>query len=66
MSRARRSDGDLKKSKILDAVGRLTALLQIAIDDKLNSFLATGSVYKSLPWSVFSGRNHSLGCALAL
>ena len=35
MSRARRSDGNLTKSKILDAAGRLTALLQIAIDDKL-------------------------------
>ena len=41
-------------------------MLQIAIDDKLNRFLAKGSVYESLPGSAFSGRNHSLGCALVL
>ena len=42
------------------------ALLQIAIDDKLNSFLAKGSIFESLPGSAFSGRNHSLGSALVL
>ncbi|MFP0549915.1 MULTISPECIES: hypothetical protein [Acinetobacter] len=42
------------------------ALLQIAIDDKQNSFLAKSSVYESLPLSAFLGRNHSLGCVLVL
>ena len=32
-----------------------SALLQIAIDDKLNILLAKSSVYESFPWSAFSG-----------
>jgi len=44
----------------------ISALLQIAIDDKLNNLLAKSLVYESLPWSTFSGRNYSLGCALVL
>ena len=53
------------KGNVSETVRQL-ALLQIAADVKLNSLLAKGSAYESLPWSAFSGRNHSLGCALVL
>ncbi|ALJ89862.1 hypothetical protein [Acinetobacter baumannii] len=43
-----------------------TALLQITTNGKLKTVLAKGAVYESFPWSAFSGRNHSLGCALVL
>ena len=39
-----------------------TALLQITTNGKLNPLLAKGAAYESLPWSAFSGWNHSLGC----
>src|SRR5690606_36108235 len=42
------------------------ALLQITTNGKLKTVLAKGAVYESFPWSAFSGRNHSLGCALVL
>lgn len=43
-----------------------SGMLQIVIDDKLNTFLAKGSVYESFSWSAFSGQNHSLNCVLVL
>ncbi|EMG6166771.1 hypothetical protein NLX08_004230 [Acinetobacter baumannii] len=43
-----------------------TALLQITTNGKLKTVLAKGAAYESFPWSAFSGRNHSLGCALVL
>ncbi|MCD0193047.1 hypothetical protein LH663_19840 [Acinetobacter baumannii] len=42
------------------------ALLQITTNGKLKTVLAKGAAYESFPWSAFSGRNHSLGCALVL
>jgi hypothetical protein len=45
---------------------KISAMLQITANGKLKTVLAKGSVYESLPWSVFSGRNHSLGCVLVL
>ncbi|MDV4283613.1 hypothetical protein MSG68_18550, partial [Acinetobacter baumannii] len=42
----------------------LRALLQITTNGKLKTVLAKGAAYESFPWSAFSGRNHSLGCAL--
>lgn len=44
----------------------MTALLQITTNGKLKTVLAKGAAYESFPWSAFSGRNHSLGCALVL
>ncbi len=44
----------------------LWALLQITTNGKLKTVLAKGAAYESFPWSAFSGRNHSLGCALVL
>src|SRR5690554_7128414 len=44
----------------------IRALLQITTNGKLKTVLAKGAAYESFPWSAFSGRNHSLGCALVL
>lgn len=44
----------------------ILALLQITTNGKLKTVLAKGAAYESFPWSAFSGRNHSLGCALVL
>ena len=53
--------GDLIHGIALDR-----ALLQITTNGKLKTVLAKGAAYESFPWSAFSGRNHSLGCALVL